>query len=293
MHGKRSLAAVTGIGVSIGACLAAGPAAARWTFHDEAATQVIAPPGGTDGQACSEGVRALSGWLVAEDPDTFVPDQNSGAYDAVTYQVWRAPDGFFTFGGDSPPRPVVDNAGNVTDYVFTDASGAEHSATKVAEVVAPPRKLLTPPERDSGTVFAFTKSAFYADLDRSVEVGDVLGLRPDLDSTVDSLIDLTASDCTFSGQGGDNRARAGRPARLTVGRITGPGAPDDYAATIAWGDGSGLSTGHVQRSGELVVVGTHRYQRRGEYRVRVTVRQRYTGTEHVSVGKVRVRPRNG
>src|SRR4051794_28941434 len=100
MHGKRSLAAVTGIGVSIGACLAAGPAAARWTFHDEAATQVIAPPGGTDGQACSEGVRALSGWLVAEDPDTFVPDQNSGAYDAVTYQVWRAPDGFFTFGGD-------------------------------------------------------------------------------------------------------------------------------------------------------------------------------------------------
>jgi hypothetical protein len=287
MYSKRSSAVLVGVGVSLGLALTAAPAAARWRIHDEAAaTQLLAPPGGTEGQACQERVRAEAGWVASEDP-TFVPPSDSTAYDAVRYQVWQAPAGFSTFSGATS---VVDASGEVIDYIFTDASGGEHHATRVADVVSPPRHLLSPPEPTDGSALVFTKAAFFADLGASVRVGDLLGLRPVFSSS-EELEDLTVVDCAFSAQGGTYRARAGRRTSLTVGHITGPGGPDDYSVRIGWGDRSGQSTGEVRRSagGDLLVAGTHRYARRGVYGVRVTVRQLYTGTTHVYTAQVRVR----
>jgi hypothetical protein len=295
MHGKPTAALVLGLGVSLGLCLSAGPAAARWTIHDEAnATQVLDPPGGTDGQVCAGRLRAESGWVAIEDPETYVPPADRGAYDAVRYQVWRAPSGFSTFAGSSS---VVDtSSGEVVDYIFTDDAGGEHHATKVADVVAPARRLLRPPEAtDIESEFVFTKAAFSADLTGSVGVGEVLGLRPDFghpgsDQEADSLVDLTVVDCGFTVQSGQYSARTGQRVTLDLGRITGPGRPADYAAKIAWGDGSANSTGVVrQAGGALVVAGTHRYGHRGDYAVHVTVKQLYTGTKHTATGQVRVR----
>jgi hypothetical protein len=213
----------------------------------------------------------------------------------VRYQVWRAPSGFSTFAGSSS---VVDpSSGEVVDYVFTDDSGGEHHATKVADVVAPARRLLSPPEAtEIESEFVFTKAAFSADLAGSVGVGDVLGLRPDFGrpgsaQETDSLVDLSVVDCTFSAQGGDYHARTGQRADITVGEVSGPGGPGDYTAKIAWGDGSGTSAGVVRQSGGvLVVAGTHRYGHRGDYPVHVTVKQLYTGTKHPATGQVHVRP---
>jgi hypothetical protein len=285
MRSKTSSALVLGLGVSLGLCLTAGPAAARWTIHDDAATGTIAPPGGTDVQACSEGVRAESGWVG--DLDT------PGAFDAAHYQVWRAPAGFDTFDANRlPPGETVTYVvvnHHVTDYIFTDSTG-EHHADLVASEPAPPRRLLTPPEVTQDGNLVVAKSAFYADLDSSVAVGDVLGLRPESDDTLDSLIDLSVVDCSFSAQSGQYSARTGQRVTLNLGRITGPGGPADYSAKIAWGDGSGNSTGVVRQSGgALVVAGTHRYGHRGDYAVHVTVKQLYTGTKHTATGQVRVR----
>ena len=124
----------------------------------------------------------------------------------------------------------------------------------------------------------------------------MLGLRPDFGrpgsaQETDSLVDLTAVDCTFSAQGGEDDARTGQRSTITVGEVSGPGGPAEYTAKIAWGDGSAKTTGAVRRSGgALVVTGRHRYTRRGDYPVQVTVKQLYTGTKHTAPARVHVRP---
>ena len=175
---------------------ASSPASARWTFHDESlGEKVVAPPGGTRAQTCSDHLHAWSGSAAfidveaGDDPESYeIP---SWARTPVDYQVWKAPRGFDNFSG-----AIQDTeAGEV---YFEDLDGTRHQATLVAAVTTPDREPLGTPEPSNGNPelsgnFVFTAAPISARL-RGVAPGDVLGLIPAAEAG-GIFVDVTAMNC--------------------------------------------------------------------------------------------------
>lgn len=279
--------AAVGVGLTLSLCTNAPVASARWNVHDEGfATQFLATPGGTEDETCSSRLRGQSGWLAVEDPDTYVPDPaTTGAYGALRYQAWKAPQGFSSF---QDAQEEFDASGNFTGYVFDD-HGTELRATLVGDVVTPNRHLLDDPLPTASNDFVFTLADFTIDLDATVHPGDVIRVRaPALDNPA-SLTDQTVVDCSFAVQGREFRAKAKRSFSRIVATFSGPGAAADYAASIKWLDGTS-STGQIRQVGDhFTVVGVHRYAHQGHYPIRVSVSQTYTRTSHRSVTHATIR----
>ena len=90
------------VGVALASvCLVAattGPAAARWSVHDPStATEIAPPPGLGDREVCRDQVRGLTGWAASidEEQDPTTVPLPTGAFTAMTYEVYQGPPGSF------------------------------------------------------------------------------------------------------------------------------------------------------------------------------------------------------
>lgn len=183
-----------------GGMVALGPssATARWQVHNGSeVTEIVAPPGGTEAQTCADRVRGRSGWhtgvIVPDDPASYTPAPATGAYDPVTYDVWKAPPGF------SEGSFRDDDAGGVE---FLDSNGDPVPAVFVTQFTTPPRGAVSPEplnpsdvstEPGDTNLYLFSRTAFSAALPNSVDEGELLGLKPAGDGS--TFINLTAIDC--------------------------------------------------------------------------------------------------
>jgi streptogramin lyase len=113
----------------------------------------------------------------------------------------------------------------------------------------------------------FRVTATISDID---ETQDIAGNTATASSTAN------VADAPLSAQGIDLSSVEGQSTQTvlvaTVGDAGEPEAPDDYTATIDWGDGSPVSNGNVTVSGSLLnVTGSHYYADERAYRVSVTI----------------------
>ena len=268
--------------------LIAPAASARWNIHNSATvTQMTAPAGGTEDQTCPDRLVGETGWATflspEEDPATFVPDPGLGAYDPVTYDVWKAPTGFTTFGAAQAEFDPV--TFELTGFTFVDETGAPHSATKVTQFVTTALTPLQPPalidgdgDPSDGGLYVFTTAPISVSLPPSVAPGDTLGLLPTGGGS--TVLDLSVIDCTpFAVAATSIRAVKMRPFTAPVATFTGPGIASDYTATINWGDRNTTSLGTISANTHgFVVTGTHTYKKKGNYPVVVTITHTSTNT---------------
>ena len=134
-------------------------ASARWTIHNDAdATNVTAPPGGTDTQTCTDRLRGQSGWAVGDSPaDGYVAPPL--AYAPVMYDIWTPPPGA-TPGGDI----VESDSGDGADYLEPpDATPipavfVKHFTTSRRHALTPPQ---TPPDLSGN--YLYTIGTFYTE----------------------------------------------------------------------------------------------------------------------------------
>ena len=166
--------------------LAAPSASARWTIHNDAdVTQILAPPGGVDGETCADRVRGQAGWAASDSSGTYVPPPL--AYDPVLYDIWTKPRG----------------APNGGEIVQTDA-GVEYRLAGVPDVPAAFVKHFTTSRRHAVTppylipnlsgLYLFTIGTFYTALPSYIDPGDPVGVKPT--ATGSDFLTLTAISCS-------------------------------------------------------------------------------------------------
>ncbi|WP_432478225.1 hypothetical protein [Nocardioides sp. GXQ0305] len=162
---------------ALAALLAAttAPAQARWRFHDPSVGEAMfAPPGGTRADTCADRVRGRTGYSgVFESSQEPLPPE---ATTSVTYEVWKAPEGFLNF-----QRAVTEDSGQV---VFHALDGSIHPATRVGTATTALRSDLDPAEPwglDPGELdqlFVIASAPISIPL-TDVQAGDRLGLAPE------------------------------------------------------------------------------------------------------------------
>ena len=166
--------------------LAAPSASARWTIHNDAdVTQILAPPGGVEGETCADRVRGQAGWAASDSSGTYVPPPL--AYDPVLYDIWTKPRG----------------APNGGEIVQTDA-GVEYRLAGVPDVPAVFVKHFTTSRRHAVTppylipnlsgLYLFTIGTFYTALPSYIDPGDPVGVKPT--ATGSDFLTLTAISCS-------------------------------------------------------------------------------------------------
>lgn len=228
----------------------ASPALAKWAIHNSNdATQMTAPPGGTEDQTCTNRLQGETGWSIFVSPEEPAPDPvPSSAFTAVNYEVWKPPPGFASM---NEGVEQVDAAGNTIGYTFFDLNGNESSATLVKAFTTAPRTALPEPiplngGPPTGDIYVFTTAPFDESL-TGVAPGDTLGLKP-IGGAV--FLNLAAIDCaaptgyTFSGF----YAPVDNPPIVNVG-ILGK----TYPLKFALHDASGATVSDLSAVDQVVV----------------------------------------
>lgn len=166
--------------------LGAPTASARWTVHNDAdVTQILAPPGGVEGETCADRLRGQAGWAVSDSPDTYLPPPL--AYAAVQYDIWTKPAG-------APPGGVIQVAENGQDVIYVAPDTTSRPAVFVKHFTTTRRHAVTPPYLipDFG-LYLYTIGTFYTALPNTIAPGDPVGIKPT--STGSDFLTLTAIRC--------------------------------------------------------------------------------------------------